>query len=826
MTSSSRFEKFSERARRVLSLANEEAQRFNHSYISTEHILLGLARETEGIAAKVLTNLGIELSKVTSAVEFIIGRGDQPTTTEKGLTPRTKKVVELAVDEARRMNHHYIGTEHLLIGLLREGDGVAAGVLNSLQITLDKVRSETERLLTQNENQSQTQSTPGGRSQTNTPTLDQLGIDLTTAARQGKLDPTVGRSEEIQRVTQILSRRTKNNPILIGEPGVGKTAIVEGLAQKISRGDIPTTLQGKRLVTLDMGALVAGTKYRGEFEERLKKVVDEIRASRDCVLFIDEIHTMVGAGAAEGAVDAANILKPSLARGELQCIGATTLDDYRKYIERDPALERRFQPVNVKEPSTEETTEILRGIKKRYEEHHELEITDEAIQAAAALATRYIPDRFLPDKAIDLIDEASSKVRIGFSTAPKSVNETSQKLENLRQEKDEAISNRQYEEAAELRDRESKLSEKLLELEKEWKDDLDKSNAVVTPEHIAEVVAMWTGIPVTRLTETETERLIKMEEVLHEGVVGQDEAISLVSKAVRRARAGLKNVKRPVGTFIFSGPTGVGKTYLVQKLAEFMFGSEDAVVRIDMSEFMERHSVARLMGAPPGYIGYDEGGQLTEAVRRKSYCVILLDEIEKAHQEVFNILLQIFDDGHLTDAKGRKVDFRNAIVVMTSNIGSDLIRQDRTLGFTKSTDNDKAADYERMKSNVLEEIKRFFKPEFLNRIDGTVVFHALSKEHMNQIVDLRLQEVSGELIEKGINFEISDSAKDWLTTNGYDPLFGARPVRRLIQDTIEDKLSDAILGGTLNPGDTAFVDINDDDEITIESQSPVTVSSA
>tara|TARA_Y100000590_G_scaffold469455_1_gene657124 strand:- start:14131 stop:16611 length:2481 start_codon:yes stop_codon:yes gene_type:complete len=826
MTSSSRFEKFSERARRVLSLANEEAQRFNHSYISTEHILLGLARETEGIAAKVLTNLGIELSKVTSAVEFIIGRGDQPTTTEKGLTPRTKKVVELAVDEARRMNHHYIGTEHLLIGLLREGDGVAAGVLNSLQITLDKVRSETERLLTQNENQSQTQSTPGGRSQTNTPTLDQLGIDLTTAARQGKLDPTVGRSEEIQRVTQILSRRTKNNPILIGEPGVGKTAIVEGLAQKISRGDIPTTLQGKRLVTLDMGALVAGTKYRGEFEERLKKVVDEIRASRDCVLFIDEIHTMVGAGAAEGAVDAANILKPSLARGELQCIGATTLDDYRKYIERDPALERRFQPVNVKEPSTEETTEILRGIKKRYEEHHELEITDEAIQAAAALATRYIPDRFLPDKAIDLIDEASSKVRIGFSTAPKSVNETSQKLENLRQEKDEAISSRQYEEAAELRDRESKLSEKLLELEKEWKDDLDKSNAVVTPEHIAEVVAMWTGIPVTRLTETETERLIKMEEVLHEGVVGQDEAISLVSKAVRRARAGLKNVKRPVGTFIFSGPTGVGKTYLVQKLAEFMFGSEDAVVRIDMSEFMERHSVARLMGAPPGYIGYDEGGQLTEAVRRKSYCVILLDEIEKAHQEVFNILLQIFDDGHLTDAKGRKVDFRNAIVVMTSNIGSDLIRQDRTLGFTKSTDNDKAADYERMKSNVLEEIKRFFKPEFLNRIDGTVVFHALSKEHMNQIVDLRLQEVSGELIEKGINFEISDSAKDWLTTNGYDPLFGARPVRRLIQDTIEDKLSDAILGGTLNPGDTAFVDINDDDEITIESQSPVTVSSA
>ena len=820
----SRFEKFSERARRVLSLAQEEAQRFNHNYIGTEHILLGLVRENEGTAAKVLGGLGIELNKIRSAVEFIIGKGDTAASGEIGLTPRAKKVIELAVDEARRLNHHYIGTEHLLIGLMREGEGVAAGVLESLGVTLDKVRGETNSVLNKGGRSSKGRST--SKASTKTPTLDQLGVDLTEKANDGKLDPTVGREKEIERVTQILSRRTKNNPVLIGEPGVGKTAIVEALAQRIASDDVPGTLQGKRLVTLDMGSLVAGTKYRGEFEERLKKVIEEIKSAGNCVLFIDEIHTMVGAGAAEGAVDAANILKPSLARGELQCIGATTLDDYRKYIERDPALERRFQPVNVKEPSTEETTEILRGIKKRYEEHHELEITDEAIQAAAALATRYIPDRFLPDKAIDLIDEASSKVRIGFSTAPKSVNETSQKLENLRQEKDEAISNRQYEEAAELRDRESKLSEKLLELEKEWKDDLDKSNAVVTPEHIAEVVAMWTGIPVTRLTETETERLIKMEEVLHEGVVGQDEAISLVSKAVRRARAGLKNVKRPVGTFIFSGPTGVGKTYLVQKLAEFMFGSEDAVVRIDMSEFMERHSVARLMGAPPGYIGYDEGGQLTEAVRRKSYCVILLDEIEKAHQEVFNILLQIFDDGHLTDAKGRKVDFRNAIVVMTSNIGSDLIRQDRTLGFTKSTDNDKAADYERMKSNVLEEIKRFFKPEFLNRIDGTVVFHALSKEHMNQIVDLRLQEVSGELIEKGINFEISDSAKDWLTTNGYDPLFGARPVRRLIQDTIEDKLSDAILGGTLNPGDTAFVDINDDDEITIESQSPVTVSSA
>lgn len=820
---SSRFEKFSERARRVLSLANEEAQRFNHSYISTEHILLGLVRETDCVAAKVLKNLDVELDKVRSAVEFIIGRGEREATGEKGLTPRTKKVVELAVDEARRLNHHYIGTEHLLIGLLREGEGVAAGVLESLQVNLDKVRAETSRILSQGSSQSQSGSS--GRSQSRTPTLDQLGIDLTTAARSGKLDPTVGREEEIQRVTQILSRRTKNNPVLVGEPGVGKTAIVEALAQRISRSEVPATLQGKRLVTLDMGALVAGTKYRGEFEERLKKVVEEIRESGNCVLFIDEVHTMVGAGAAEGAVDAANILKPSLARGELQCIGATTLDDYRKYIERDPALERRFQPVTVKEPSSEETVDILRGVKGQYEEHHQLEITDEAVQAAAALATRYIPDRFLPDKAIDLIDEAGSKVRINFSTAPMSVSETSRMLESLRQEKDEAISGRQYEYAAELRDREEKLSDKLQELEKAWQEEVGEENPVVTAEDIAEVVAMWTGIPVTRLSETETERLINMEDVLHEGVVGQDEAIKMVSKAVRRARAGLKNPKRPVGAFIFSGPTGVGKTYLVEKLAEFMFGSEDSVVRIDMSEFMERHSVARLVGAPPGYVGYDEGGQLTEAVRRRSYCVILLDEIEKAHQEVFNILLQIFDDGHLTDAKGRKVDFRNAIIVMTSNIGSDLIRQDRTLGFARGSSSDKAADYDRMKDNVVEEIKRFFRPEFLNRIDGTVVFHALSKEHMTQIVDLRLNDVSIGLIEKGITLEVTDRAKEWLAEKGYDPLFGARPVRRLIQDSIEDKLSDYLLAGELSPGDTAVIDINDEDETTIESRSPIPAAS-
>ncbi len=811
----SRFEKFSERARRVLSLAQEEAQRFNHNYIGTEHILLGLVRETDGVAARVLSNLGVELHKVRSAVEFIIGRGERSTPGEIGLTPRAKKVIELAVDEARRLNHHYIGTEHLLIGLMREGEGVAAGVLESLGVNLDKVRGETSRILTQSSQSPQGSTSSGSgsaRTETRTPTLDQLGIDLTQAARAGKLDPTVGRSKEIQRVTQILSRRTKNNPVLIGEPGVGKTAIVEALAQQIASNDVPSTLQGKRLVTLDMGALVAGTKYRGEFEERLKKVVDEIRASGNCVLFIDEIHTMVGAGAAEGAVDAANILKPSLARGELQTIGATTLDDYRKYVERDPALERRFQPVRVEEPSVEETVEILHGIKTRYEEHHQLVITDEAIAAAASMSSRFIADRFLPDKAIDLIDEAASRVRINFSTAPLSVKESMKMLDSVRKEKNEAISGRQYEYAAELRDREMNLSEKLEEVETNWHSERGDETPSVGEEDIAEVVSMWTGIPVTRLAATETERLVKMEEVLHEQVVGQDASINVIAKAVRRARAGLKNPKRPTGVFLFLGPTGVGKTYLVQKLSEFMFGSEDAMIRIDMSEFMERHSVARLVGAPPGYIGYDEGGQLTEAVRRKAYSVILLDEIEKAHPDVFNILLQIFDDGHLTDAKGRKVDFRNTIIVMTSNIGSDLIRQDRAIGFSSLADSAQDAEhaYQRMSDNVTDEVKRFFRPEFLNRIDGQVVFHALSREHMIDIVKLMLIDVSSNLVEKGINLEVTDAAKEWIAETGYDPQFGARPLRRVIQDQIEDKLSDAILGGELNPGDTAVVDVEDE----------------
>ena len=803
----SRFEKFSERARRVLSLAQEEAQRFNHNYIGTEHILLGLVRETEGVAARVLSSLEVDLSKVRSAVEFIIGRGEKPAQGEIGLTPRAKKVVELAVDEARRMNHTYIGTEHLLIGLLREGEGVAAGVLESLGVTLDKVRAETHRILSH----SSGSGSQGSRSTSRTPTLDQLGVDLTVAARSDKLDPVIGREKEIERVVQILSRRTKNNPVLVGEPGVGKTAIVEALAQRIGSGDVPETLQGKRLVTLDMGALVAGTKYRGEFEERLKKVIEEIKSSGNCVLFIDEIHTIVGAGAAEGAVDASNILKPSLARGELQCIGATTLDDYRKYVERDPALERRLQPVRVEEPSNDDTIEILMGIRSRYEDHHKVDITDEAIRSAATLAARFIPDRFLPDKAIDLIDEAGSRVRLRGSVTPTSVKDAKESLEQVRKEKDEAIASQQYEQAAELRDRELRYSDELDTLEKEWQEGLGKDRKVVTEEDIAEVVSMWTGIPVTRLAAEETERLLHMEQELHKRIIGQDEAIVNIAKSVRRARAGLKDPRRPIGVFMFLGPTGVGKTELVRAMAEFMFGNEDAMLRLDMSEFQERHTVARLIGAPPGYVGYDEGGQLTEGVRRKNYCAVLLDEIEKAHPDVFNILLQIFDAGQLTDARGRRVDFRNSILVMTSNLGSDLIKRETTLGFTVKSDDAQtaAASYDRMKDKVMDEVKRFFRPEFLNRIDATVVFHQLDESEILSIVDLMMDQVKKELDEKKIGLEITEEAKKHLGEKGFDPVLGARPLRRLIQNEVEDSLSDEVLGGHLNDGDVAVVDFED-----------------
>ena len=814
----SRFEKFSERARRVLSLAQEEAQRSNHNYIGTEHILLGLVRETEGVAARVLSSLSVDLSKVRSAVEFIIGRGEKPAQGEIGLTPRAKKVVELAVDEARRMNHTYIGTEHLLIGLLREGEGVAAGVLESLGVTLDKVRAETHRIL------SHTSGTgsQGSRATSKTPTLDQLGIDLTVAAKSDKLDPVIGREKEIERMVQILSRRTKNNPVLVGEPGVGKTAIVEALAQLISGGDVPDTLQGKRLVTLDMGALVAGTKYRGEFEERLKKVIEEIKASGNCVLFIDEIHTIVGAGAAEGAVDASNILKPSLARGEIQCIGATTLDDYRKYVERDPALERRLQPVRVEEPSDDDTVAILMGVRSKYEDHHKVDITDEAIRSAALLAQRYIPDRFLPDKAIDLIDEAGSRVRLRGSVTPASVKDAMQVLEQVRKEKDEAIASQQYEAAAELRDRELRQGEDLDTLEKEWQEGEGSERRVVTEDDIAEVVSMWTGIPVTRLAEEETERLLQMEAELHRRIIGQDEAIVSVSKSVRRARAGLKDSRRPIGVFMFLGPTGVGKTELVRALAEFMFGDEDNMIRLDMSEFQERHTVARLIGAPPGYVGYDEGGQLTEGVRRKNYCAVLLDEIEKAHPEVFNILLQIFDAGHLTDARGRKVDFRNSIIIMTSNLGSDLIKRETSLGFAAKASEAQTDDsaYERMKDKVLEEVKRFFRPEFLNRIDSTVVFHQLTREEILEIVDLMMNQVRTELDEKEIALEITEEAKVYLGGKGFDPVLGARPLRRLIQDEIEDTLSDEVLSRRLVAGDVAMIDMDGEGAIKITSKKP------
>ena len=801
-----RFDKFTDRARKVLTLAQDEAQRFNHNYIGTEHLLLGLVREGEGVAARVLENMNVELAKVRTAVEFIIGRGDRPVVGEVGLTPRAKRVIELAIDEARRLGHNYIGTEHLLLGLVREGEGIAAGVLESLGVNLDKVRHEVIRVLSQSSSVGPAQET---KRSSKTPTVDALGINLTEASRAGKLDPVIGREKEIERVIQILGRKTKNNPALIGEPGVGKTAIAEGLAHRIVAGDVPDILLNKRVLTLDIGSLVAGTKYRGEFEERLKKIIEELRHAHDVILFIDELHTLVGAGAAEGAVDAANILKPSLARGELQCIGATTLDEFRKYIERDAALERRFQPVMVEEPTIEETVEILMGIRSRYEDHHKVSITDEAVKASAELSARYITDRFLPDKAIDLMDEASSRVRLRYATVPAEVKEAQKELDRVVTDKEAAMEAQQYETASTLRQTERTQQDRLNQAKADWLLAQSQKKPDVTDEDIAEVVSMWTGIPVRRLAEEETQKLLKMEEALHATVIGQDEAIKTISRAVRRARAGLKDPRRPIGAFFFVGPTGTGKTHLARKLAEFMFGNEDNMIKIDMSDYMERHNVSRLVGSPPGYVGYEEGGQLTETVRRKSYCVILLDEIEKAHPEVFNMLLQIFDEGRLADAKGRSVDFRNTIIIMTSNLAQKMLKSEASLGFrakgTAGEDSDTMAQYERMKERVQDEMKRFFRPEFLNRIDATVVFQPLNKAEIRQIVELELVGVRKQLASQEITLLVSDEAKDHIATIGYDSNFGARPLARQIQNEIADPLAEMLLQGQFHAGDTVRI---------------------
>ncbi|WP_028543478.1 ATP-dependent protease ATP-binding subunit ClpC [Paenibacillus taiwanensis] len=797
------FGRFTERAQKVLALAQEEAVRLGHNNIGTEHILLGLIREGEGIAAKALVALGLGLEKIQDEVESLIGRGqEQPTNI--AYTPRAKKVIELSMDEARKLGHTYVGTEHILLGLIREGEGVAARVLNNLGISLNKARQQVLQLLGSSEAVSSHHGTPQNVS---TPTLDGLARDLTSIAKEGNLDPVIGRSKEIERVIQVLSRRTKNNPVLIGEPGVGKTAIAEGLAQKIIHNEIPETLRDKRVMTLDMGSVVAGTKYRGEFEDRLKKIMDEIRQAGNIILFIDELHTLIGAGGAEGAIDASNILKPALARGELQCIGATTLDEYRKYIEKDAALERRFQPITVDQPTPEEAIQILKGLRDRYEAHHRVKITDESIEQAVKLSDRYITDRFLPDKAIDLIDEASSKVRLHTYTVPPNLKELEQRLEDIRKEKDAAVQSQEFEKAAALRDTEQKMREELETFRNQWKEKQGRMDSEVTPEDIAQVVASWTGIPVIKLKEEETERLLKMEEILHERVIGQDEAVKAVSRAIRRARAGLKDPKRPMGSFIFLGPTGVGKTELARALAESLFGDDNAVIRIDMSEYMEKHSTSRLVGAPPGYVGYEEGGQLTEKVRRKPYSVVLLDEIEKAHPEVFNILLQVLEDGRLTDSKGRVVDFRNTLIILTSNVGAEAIKRNSTLGFTAVDDN--ARDYNNMKDKVMVELKKSFRPEFLNRIDEIIVFHSLDEKHISEIVSLMADDLRKRLNEQDIHFSLTDEAKKFLAKEGYDPAYGARPLRRAIQKHIEDRLSEELLRGHISKGDYVTIDEKD-----------------
>ena len=803
------FGRFTERAQKVLFFARDEARRLGHPAVGTEHLLLGLLREGDGIAARALQALGVNLDKVRKEVEKIVVPGNLRGGEEIGLTPRAKKVLELAQEEGRKQGVSYVGTEHILLGLIREGEGVAARVLANQGITLDKLRREVLMQLGGIGPMPQGHPQAGAaRRAGQTQTMDELGRDLTQLAREGKLDPVIGRDEEIQRVIQILSRRTKNNPCLIGEPGVGKTAVVEGLAQRIVENKVPEILADKRVVTLDMSAVVAGTKYRGEFEERLKKVIDEIRNAGNVILFIDEVHTLVGAGAAEGAIDAANILKPALARGELQCIGATTLDEYRKNIEKDAALERRFQPVMVGEPTIEESIEILKGLRDRYEAHHRVKITDSALKAAVKLSSRYITDRYLPDKAIDLMDEAASRVRLKAYTAPPDVKELEEKIETLKKEKEAAVVNQEFEKAASLRDEEQKLQEELARIKENWVQRKELDQSIVTEDDIADIVSSWTGIPVNKLQEEESERLLHLEETLHQRVIGQDDAVKAVSRAVRRARAGLKDPKRPIGSFIFLGPTGVGKTELARALAEALFGDEEAMIRFDMSEYMEKHTVSRLLGAPPGYVGYEEAGQLTEMVRRNPYSVVLFDEIEKAHPDIFHVLLQVMEDGRLTDAQGRTVDFRNTVIIMTSNVGANLIRHEQRLGF-KAGERKDAMDYEAMKERVTEELRRTFRPEFLNRVDEIIVFHPLEEEHMKEIVELMLKNISKRIAEFGLHLEFTQEAKEFLVKEGYDPVFGARPLRRVIQRMVEDELSEELLAGKFKSGDQILVDVGE-----------------
>ncbi len=813
------FERFTERARQVVVLAQEEARTLKHNYIGTEHILLGLLREEEGLAARVLEGLEITVDDVRAQVVRIVGSGEEVTSGQIPFTPRAKKVLELALREALSLGHNYIGTEHILLGLVRENEGVAARILADFDADSEKIRNEIIRMLS-GPGGRQTRSGSGGgqgEGKKSSKLLDQFGRNLTKMATEGKLDPVVGRQTEIERMMQILSRRTKNNPVLIGEPGVGKTAVVEGLASRISSNQVPDLLRDKQIYTLDLAALVAGSKYRGEFEERLKKVMKEIGQRGDIILFIDELHNLVGAGAAEGAIDAASILKPALARGELQTIGATTLDEFRKYLERDSALERRFQQVKVDEPSQEETTQILRGLRDRYEAHHHITITDEALEAAASFADRYISDRFLPDKAIDLMDEAASRMRIKTMTAPPTYRELEDEIDTVRKQKEGAIEAQEFEKAANLRDKERRLTNKKRELEEEWRNNDDAPRASIGEEEIADIVSMWTGIPVFKLTEAESQKLLRMEDELHKRVIGQEPAIKAVSRAIRRARAGIKDPKRPAGGFIFLGPSGVGKTELARTLAEFLFGDESALIQVDMSEYMEKHAVSRLVGSPPGYVGYDEGGQLTEQIRRKPYSVVLLDEVEKAHPEVFNILLQILEEGKLTDAQGRQVDFRNAILIMTSNIGAATISRNTPLGF--SVTDETGMSYDDMKSQIMGELKKVFRPELINRIDEVIVFHKLTKEQITEIVDLLLVRLKEQMAEHNLSLHLTDAAKDLLVEQGYDPTMGARPLRRAIQRLIEDPVADKVLAGELPEGTVIEVD-RDGDEVTLTEREP------